>query len=463
MKGESIFETGGPKHLVRYGTAAEQKHLLGDFLETYDILVVNANMVAHTPAALAAFIGERAHNKPFLIDPQTHAFQHDISRLQTVDKEGRLRLRKSVESLAEAYGNPIDLKVTGDDPRVVTPNDFRDDKLRQDFASRVANFQVGHLHAYAVEQGLTRYYEYAGVEQSVTPVGITAPYFFMEADTVDDWIAINTRFVELTDQLFGREHHTLAQVVIDKDVLDSDELVRKVTDRYTSTPASAILLWIDDFSEHDASAQVLRRYLRFVKRLGETHCVVLLYGSFFSILISRVFPELGLNGVCHGLEYGEHRAVVPAVGGIPVSRFYHPQVHKRLRFPDAFKLVRPHLKSRDAYFGNVCSCGACREVIGSQDGDPMQLFGLYGKAHPVTFKRQHQVVTISYPDGDTRDRCVRHFMWCKQREFREQVDGEVTLERLEDAYQQYKDVVGPSEVSHCKTWARVIREEAAHA
>ena len=62
-------------HLVRFGTAADQTYLLNEFAPTYDQLVVNANTIAHMPAAMATFLAVRA-NKPFLIDPQTHAFQH---------------------------------------------------------------------------------------------------------------------------------------------------------------------------------------------------------------------------------------------------------------------------------------------------------------------------------------------------------------------------------------------------
>ena len=37
-------------HLVRYGIAADQRFLLGDLLDTYDQLVINATIVAHMPA-----------------------------------------------------------------------------------------------------------------------------------------------------------------------------------------------------------------------------------------------------------------------------------------------------------------------------------------------------------------------------------------------------------------------------
>ena len=56
-------------HLVRFGTAADQGYFLNDFKSTYDQIVVNANMVAHMPAAMAGFLAVRA-KKPFFIDPQ---------------------------------------------------------------------------------------------------------------------------------------------------------------------------------------------------------------------------------------------------------------------------------------------------------------------------------------------------------------------------------------------------------
>jgi hypothetical protein len=46
-------------HWVRYGIAGDQKYLLGQFADTYDQLVVNANMVAHMPAAISQFLSQQ--------------------------------------------------------------------------------------------------------------------------------------------------------------------------------------------------------------------------------------------------------------------------------------------------------------------------------------------------------------------------------------------------------------------
>src|SRR5688572_25802019 len=92
----------GP-HIVRYGTAADQKFLTGEFADTYDQLVINAKMVAHMPSALATLITQKA-NKPFFIDPQTHAFQHASAHLVS-PKTGEIS--RSIRKLVEAYGDPV--------------------------------------------------------------------------------------------------------------------------------------------------------------------------------------------------------------------------------------------------------------------------------------------------------------------------------------------------------------------
>src|SRR5262245_26184535 len=99
----------GP-HFVRYGTAADQKYLVGELGPTYDHLVINANMLAHMKAAFSYFVSQKV-KKPFFIDPQTHAFQHDISYLQSASKEKEGEIKKSIKALLSAYGDPVETKI----------------------------------------------------------------------------------------------------------------------------------------------------------------------------------------------------------------------------------------------------------------------------------------------------------------------------------------------------------------
>jgi hypothetical protein len=453
----TFVRNGDKKHLVRYGTSAEQKYLLGDFRNTYDLLVINANMVSHTPAALAAFIAEKNGNKSFIIDPQTHAFQHNIALLQSGDQEVAPRLRKSIQKLVDAYGEPLLARVNEDS--VVLPEDFSDPGVVRAFANNVGEFQLKLLRSHAEDKGLMDYYEFAGVTKAVTPSGVVAPYFYMEQSTVDRWLPTNLSLIAATADLYGRDHEVYAELVIAKDVLEDDAMWRKVAKAYAESPVDAVLVWIDGFSERDAKKPLLEAYADLVRTLGQMRPVVMLYGSYFSMALMRYIPDSGLAGVCHGLEYGEDRAVVPAVGGLPVSKFYYPALHKRVRFADAYKMAKQHLRTAEDFNLNVCNCKKCRDVM-RQDPTAEQAFALYGKSHPVTFKRQFQVVTLNYPDTDTRDRCVQHYMWNKEREFRAEGSLAEVCDQLTVAYSRYQRILGLTEVTHCIRWAEVLRSQA---
>jgi len=121
MSGEKSGIVG--PHIVRFGIAPEQEFLLGEFLSTYDQLVINANMVAHMPAALAAFVSQKAKGKPYFVDPQTHAFQHDMSFLLSDSSRREGQLKRSFQVLVEAYGAPVSSTVgLSSNPRPLTPS-----------------------------------------------------------------------------------------------------------------------------------------------------------------------------------------------------------------------------------------------------------------------------------------------------------------------------------------------------
>jgi len=448
------------RHLVRYGIPAEQKYLLSPFLGTYDLVVINANMVSHAPSALAAFIGERTCNKPFMLDPLTHAFQHDITLLQAEDEDGTPKtdlsgnpvLRKSFDKLCEHYGEPVASRARRGE--VVQPSDFEDPGAVAEFAGRVVRFQVEVLSSYAEDKGLLEYYRFLGVSHAVRPVGVVAPYFYLEPDSLEAWLPVNVALARATASALS-DREIYAQLVVSREVLLSEASRRRLADQYRDLPVDAVLLWVDRFDEHDASVSDLQCYLDLVERLGSTLPVVSLYGSFFSTAIMRFRPDLNLVGVSHSLEYGEDRSVVPAGGGLPVSRFYYPKAFRRLRFAQALRLARPFLASVALFLDNVCSCEVCVELMATGP-DPDRAFALYGKSHPVTFRRGSQAVTLHYPDADTRDRCVRHFMWSKGLEFgREDLTLDYVLEALREGEGRHKSL-GLSELAHCERWRRLL-------
>lgn len=450
------------RHIVRYGTAADQKYLLGEFLPTYDQLVINANMVAHMRAALASFVTQRAKNKPYFIDPQTHAFQHDISHLESTSGASRGQIKRSMQALIAEYGDPIASTVIRSH-RPLQPTDLANARTRASFCSRVLRFQRDALARVASSSDTGKYYKFLakkgmGSVPSFMPSFLVSPYFYMSSVAFDDWLDVNVGCAvtsrDETDQL-GLP--LALQVVVGKEVLNDASLLDRVLERYTSIPApDAFLVWIDEFSEQAAAEAELRSLVRIFRTLGANAPVVNLYGGYFSVLVSRLRIAEGLAGVVHSLEYGEDRSVVPVGGGVPVAKYYLPALHCRLQFRDAFRAVRAlgGTASTEAFLTKVCDCRECKKVI---TADPEADFARFGDTKTVSYRRRGQVLVREFPLPATKDRSVRHYMWCKQREYRARI-SELSAERaLEETHASLRTVLSRETTGHCATWLRVLR------
>ena len=437
----------GP-HLVRYGIAGDQKYLVGDLLDTYDQLVINARMVAHMAAGLALFLTQRAHNKPYFIDPETHIFQHDPEYLQTTSEESETRLKRSVDRLIESYGNPVEHIVK--EKQSILPEDFGNKTQRIEFCRRVIKFQLKAISDRVQDTENVEYYEFLkkkGVVESssFTPTLVVAPYFCMDGNTFEDWIDVNIKCAgdsqEIADEL---DIPMAAEIVITQSVLSDSEKMKSLIDKYKTLEPAVFLIWVDAFSEHEVSEGLLKEFVNMLEKLKETGSrVVNLYGSYFSVMLLHCRT---LDGVTHGLEYGEERPLLPVGGGIPTAKFYLPALHLRLRHRDALRAVKAlgGIESVESFHCNVCNCLQCKKTI-ARDAD--KDFGNYLRTKRVNNR------DIPYPE--TKDNSVRHYMFCKQKEFGRS-GGDTDLKQLKDAAEHLRRFVGPENADHCAKWADVI-------
>jgi len=448
-------------HLVRYGISADQRYLTGEFLGTYDAAAINGNMVAHIPAALAQFLGDRATQaqvKPFIIDPLTHAFQHDPSKIcTTVETEegAETQPKASIRKMSDAFGEPVASRAGTE---AVLPSDFNDPGLRDAFCQRVVSFQLDTINNQAQEKKFMKYLRHIGIDGMVPDV-VIAPYFWMTPATVGEWQPINRAFIESAAK-HARGASVWAQLVITQDLLLSKERRDALAKEYGSSTCQGVLIWVDQFSEHDASYEHLSAFAQFAQALSKTYTkrVINLYGGYFSILLCQL-PEVGvLQGVCHGLEYGEDRSVVPVGGGLPMSKFYLPAYHRRLRFGDAVRAIQKlgGFDSVDRYHEIICDCVTCREVI---TGNPSEDFAAYGNTTPIQFKRGDQVVTLNYPTKETKDLCLRHYLHNKRKEFEASKVATAidASQELEKHYEGAARLLGAGEAAYLKDWPRVVR------
>lgn len=440
-----------PKHLLRFGTNKEQSYFSA-FQDCYDGIAINGNIVAHTPGALARFVGQVTTNKPFVIDPQTHAFQHNPQLLQRDIGEGSSNatpgLKVSISKMSRLFGEPVSSKA-GVEPLV--PGDFEDTVVSGAFCQRVIDFQTRTLDLASEDEDYKQYLKYAKMVATV-PCIVVAPYFYMRSMTLDAWLPVNALMVEEA----AKQKPTkplYAQVVIGQDVLSREHLCEKLQNTYAKAKCEGVCLWIDDLDEHDGDELLLNR----IGQLGGAlisagKSVHIVYGGYFSAILTR----LGyLSGFCHGLEYGESRAVVPVGGGLPMAKYYFPPLHRRLRYRDVTSILEAKgWDSANAFHENVCDCETCREVIA---GD-IENFAQFGLSKPVTFTRRGQTVTMNYPLPETQDICLKHYLRTKRREieFLEKSDGKSIIGQLEKAQSDFECRLG-DELAFCQTWTTVIK------
>jgi hypothetical protein len=424
-------------HILRYGTNADKK-FIDQNNKYYDLLAINGNMLAYTPGALAGFIRKNLLNesdKGFFIDPITHSFQHSLDKIKSYSKkEKKQTLKKSIENLIDYYGEPLITHIKtpensekeDEKGRPVRAVDFNDHK--ESFCENVIDFQLNEIKKKNKEKGFLKYLDADDQRlNDFEPDFITPPYFYLNEMSYEEWLELNIEFAEIAVGKYP-ERDIFVQLVVSDDIFISQKMRDAIIEKYSTLDVKGVLLWIDDFNEHQASKSKLEVYFNFIKELSQNNLEIInLYGSFFSIMLTAFEDELSfsLAGVGHGMEYGEHRAVVPVGGGIPSSRYYFYPLHRRLRFQTASEYIKSHIidkaqspKKEDIanlYYTEICDCSKCKQIIGKDIDNFFEFESTEVYEYEVKgVKRQR-----SYADQETKENCLIHYLESKVEEFEE--------------------------------------------
>lgn len=378
VNGGIIVSNNRIVHILRYGTVAEKGHLEKAF-SAFDYLSINGNTAAYVSTAISKFIVEKFFSnkeKGYFIDPITYAFQNKIELLSSKSKTtGKTSIKKSIMKLIEIYGSPIEKVKTG---VPIIPKDF-DEKLRDIFADKVLSFQYDLVYKHINEEDLQKYLDYVAPNQSLNlpqlrPKFLIAPYFYLDAQCLcwEEWLNLNIEFIRLSVQKSANKYKlpVFAQIVISKSILLDEKALNKTIKEYSELECDGYTVWIDDLNEIEANLLELVGLIKLLKGL-KPKPVYNMYGGYFSILLTH--KSLGLlNGVSHGLEYGESRMVYPVGGGIPVSKYYYLPLHQRLDFTKAFYLLvyagaidpsKDNWGDSKKYYNSICKCPQCKSVI----------------------------------------------------------------------------------------------------
>lgn len=466
-----------PLHILRYGTHADQTYFGLDFRDGYDVIAVNANMIAFSPDALSTFLGKKTIEKGFFIDPITHAFQHDQTFITNSDG---IRIKKSIANLINCYGEGLKKIVATEEKddkdrpylavnRPLIPDDISDTFI-QSFTQNVIEFQQDVVKK--KEKDYEDYVSYAkdndqelsDLEIQTEPQFLVAPYFFIEDD---GWVEKNIAFVEAARKIVTAPKKLFAQIVLSKKLIlktmkdgyfGSD--LEKIIGQYKESDVDGYLIWVDKYREHEEIADSLKVYIEMLtdlKAAGKT--VYSLYGSYFSVILCHSEIKI-LDGVCHGLEYGESRDVVPVGGGLPMPKYYFPILHRRVNFGDMVRVIsRLNIKTRQEFFEKICNCSVCEEII--KTDDVLTDFSAYGDAEPSTFKRGKQLVTMNFATTETKSLSLKHYLANKSKEFNELNSKKVEdiCTELEDAHKVYKKYIDAEKISYLEEWIEALPKD----
>jgi hypothetical protein len=448
------------QHWMTFGTFAEQRYFIYPSASTYYGIIINGNMAAHAPDGLAAFLLEKTREKiPYIIDPLTHAFQHDPTKLLTSKKDGTMEIKSSILGLAEHYGGIVKT-ILGSRP--ILPKDFNNannDEPLINFVTSCLNFQKNQLAVRMAGSEVNLKY----LEHEITdlvPYALVSPYFFMTESTIDLWLPIMIRGLKIAKEISAFDTDKIfASLVLSQGVIVRNDLIQKIIDSFNSIDVDGFLIWIDNLDEHYAGGEELKGLIKLARGLNRgSREVINLHGSYFSILASGdKFGDPSFSGVAHGPEFGESRPVMPVGGGIPIAKYYLKNLHNRIRYTDAlnFLLAKNWLKSSKIYYENVCNCDECTMNVIKDNIDNFKLFGV-SDSKPV--KRGRGYVTLDYPTKETKEHCLRHYLQIKnwEFEFASTASKNELLQNLEKGKRDFEEIAGLEYVSYLDIWKTVL-------
>lgn len=456
------------KHILRYGTVGDKVHL-EKAVNAFDYLAINANSAAYVSGAIAKFVVLKFFNntkKGYFIDPITYAFQRNIHLLKNENK----KIKKSILKLMDLYGEPAS-NVYNDIPIQVL--DFDKTADIEAFCKKVLNFQYTVVNKYISQNDMTKYLTYT-TDSSLTdlsqlhPKFLIAPYFYLDVTDphFEEWLDINKRCVSAAKEkanVYGNLP-IFAQIVLSQGSLMDTIAINKIKKVYTDCECDGYTIWIDGLDEHETTSESLERFVELLKSL-KSKPTYNMYGGFFSILLTHKSINL-LDGVSHGLEYGESRAVYPVGGGIPVSRYYVMPLHKRMDFTDAFYLLShnkvlntnlPDWGPTKKYYKEVCKCEQCRQVMQKE----MINFIKFESDQFYEVKRKSGITRRKKASAETKQNCLYHYLLCKKVEFDivARKDMNFILEKLAIEKNKYNECpfAGSNKLEYIGNWINVIR------
>ena len=456
------MEAADPEVVLRLGSHAEKEY----FLKTaryWSGLLVGANLLEAAPGATASlvlkFAGAR-YGVRYYVDPMTYAFgtyvEKGVTRtdldwiksdqkVKVLDAGGKSRkvverrYKRSYRNLAREFGG-VALKAMNSDTGIagLEPNQIKT------LSEAVVHYQVTRVRReFEIDP------EYKDIADKIpSPAAVFAPYFYIGPDRSEDGVAM---LADCAASAVSASNGIPVHAVLCTDVsmLDSEQFLDTTARRIRDSGVAGVWFWFSRFYEEKARRQQLVQLRAFVENLREKVRVYNMHGGYFSLALSR----FGLNGVSHGIGYGEQKDVIPVIGqSTPTVRYYLPDLRRRLSVPLIERtLTGIGVGTAAEFYDQVCGCAICRGVI----QDDIKQFSAFGDLH---YSTEHSRRMAQTPAAARR--CRFHFLLNRLRE-RAEVASRSAVDIADDLRAAREKWGGQATtkgvVDHLERWEDVLR------
>lgn len=336
------------KIYYRIGMAGEKGVLSHESLKkAFHGICFSANVACFGRTWVSQFINRLG--KPFFIDPMSYAFQFPLQKISKRDK-----LKKSFSRLVEIYGEPIASVVSSG--RQVESSDFNDSNIAS-MVENIFDFQKNIAKPESSSQvSLMEFGEWLDEETTEQdPEFLVIPYFWFNS-LESDWYDLNLRIMELGKKN-SQKIPVYGVICTNKETIFNEEWVPRIISDFNVV--DGILLWLSDFNEYEMSGKILASYLSLVQELSKSKNIIMMYGSYFSMIASK----FGLFGMSPGVGVSESKNIGDQpTGGIFSNKYYIPEA----------KVMAIDVDARNFYAENpktLCRCSICGEdeILDSED------------------------------------------------------------------------------------------------
>ena len=409
--------------ILRYNTGTDKKAFV-EFKEYFDAVVFNATIVAYSGSSVADLVS--MHKRKYIIDPQTHIFQQDMSAITTENKKTHtFQIKKSVEKyldqLPENLKDLLIYKKCSLTPEEISP-------YINTLVANVFKFQTEYVGRYIKTKEYDKYLDFAHLGPE--PKMVIAPYFMLkdsyDITAIDKWLDINSKCIDKTIEIATQNDNSYpvaGQIVLDKAVLLSHDFLDKIKTSYSNNKFEYIFIWVDDFDAFEARIDYVEAFAKLIKTLNALgKKPIMAYGGYESIILCNKQSPSRLYGVAQSVGYGEYRPITPVGGGLPVNKYYFLPTHRRLRFDDAAKILitqgyfsddKSNSSHAIDYYTNICDCKQCHQIIKKDINN----FDKYNDSVSFDIKTKNGIISRNKPTTDASLIAALHFLYCKVNEW----------------------------------------------